>query len=324
MNLVDLGIILVLIFYGLEGAGAGFIDSILDLLTFLISFTFGLLFYSFFGNLLIDNFAIPNGFANAIGFFLGAFLVEIFANFLLKNLLFQNISKVFQKKDIAKKLNILSGALFSVFSGILLISFILTMIITLPLSPVVKRPVSSSKIAKILTSNTQTLSATINSVFGGAVNETLSFLTVAPQGNESVNLNFTTSDFKIDSASESEMLGILNKERVSRGIKPLSLGSAALIDVGRSHCKDMFKRGYFSHYTPEGLSPFDRMTNSEITFTQAGENLALAPNVELATRGLMQSPGHRENILSADFGRVGIGVIDGGIYGEMFCQEFTD
>lgn len=324
MNLVDLGIILVLIFYGLEGAGAGFIDSVLDLLTFLISFIFGLTFYSFFGKFISGNFSVPIGFANAIGFFLGAFLVEILASYFLKNLLFNNISKVFSKKDITKTLNILLGALFSVFSGILLVSFILTMIITLPLSPVIKRPVSSSKIAKILTSNTQTLSATINSVFGGAVNETLSFLTVEPQSNQSVNLNFRTNDFKIDLASESEMLNMINKERISRGIKPLSLGSQALIAVARSHCKDMFVRGYFSHYTPENLSPFDRMINAGINFTAAGENLALAPSVDLSMRGLMQSPGHRANILSTDFGRIGIGVIDGGIYGEMFCQEFTD
>jgi len=38
----------------------------------------------------------------------------------------------------------------------------------------------------------------------------------------------------------------------------------------------------------------------------------------------MQSPGHRANILSANFGRIGVGVIDGGIYGQMYCQEFTD
>lgn len=324
MNLVDIGIIIVLIFYGIEGAAAGFIDSILDLFTFLISFIFGLTFYSFFGKLIANNFSIPIGFANAIGFFLGAFLVEILASYLLKNLLFGNLSTFFQKKDIARILNVLLGSLFSIFSGILLISFILTMVVTLPLSPVIKRPVSLSKIARILTSNTQALSGTINSVFGGAVNETLSFLTVEPQSNESVNLNFRTNNYKIDSASEVEMLNMVNNERVSRGINPLSLGSSILINVGRSHCEDMFARGYFSHYTPEGLSPFDRMTNSGISFTAAGENLALAPNVELAMKGLMQSPGHRANILSTDFGRVGIGVIDGGIYGEMFCQEFTN
>lgn len=55
-----------------------------------------------------------------------------------------------------------------------------------------------------------------------------------------------------------------------------------------------------------------------------GENLALSPNVTLAMQGLMGSKGHRANILSTNFGKIGMGVIDGGIIGEVFCQEFTD
>lgn len=324
MNFVDLVIILVLIFYAIEGASSGFIDSFLDLLGFVISFFAGLTFYSFFGKLLSDNFAIPNGFANAIGFFLAAFLFQISSSIVLKGVIGNRLSKFFTKRDFTKVINRVLGAATAVFSGLLLASFILTMIVTLPLSPMIKKPVSSSKIAKGLTSNTQSVAATINSVFGGAVNETLSFLTVEPKGDESVNLNFKTDSFSVDNEAEKEMLQMVNSERISNGVEPLKLGSQALINVAREHCKDMFKRGYFSHYTPEGLSPFDRMVNGGVSFNAAGENLALAPNVELAHKGLMQSPGHRKNILSKDFGRVGIGVIDGGIYGEMFCQEFTN
>ena len=86
----------------------------------------------------------------------------------------------------------------------------------------------------------------------------------------------------------------------------------------------MLARGYFSHYTPEGLSPFDRMNQAHISFTYAGENLAFSANVQLAMQGLMNSPGHKANILSSHYHKIGIGVIDAGIYGEMFDQEFTD
>ena len=97
-----------------------------------------------------------------------------------------------------------------------------------------------------------------------------------------------------------------------------------LVQFARSYSLDMFQRGYFSHYNPEGESPFDRMEKAGITYTSAGENLALAPSVELSMQGLMNSPGHRVNILRPEFGKVGIGVMDGGIYGKMFTQEFTD
>jgi uncharacterized protein YkwD len=38
----------------------------------------------------------------------------------------------------------------------------------------------------------------------------------------------------------------------------------------------------------------------------------------------MNSPGHRANILHKDFGRLGIGIIDGGMYGLMISQEFRN
>ena len=66
------------------------------------------------------------------------------------------------------------------------------------------------------------------------------------------------------------------------------------------------------------------MNKANIEFTYAGENLALAPSTPLAMQGLMNSPGHRANILNPNFKKIGIGVIDGGIYGKMYSQEFTD
>jgi uncharacterized protein YkwD len=119
------------------------------------------------------------------------------------------------------------------------------------------------------------------------------------------------------------MFEMVNSERTSRDINALVFDNS-LTGVARAHCRDMLERGYFSHYTPENLSPFDRMDKADISYSFAGENLAFAPDVTLAMGGLMQSPGHKENILSQNFGRIGIGVIDAGVYGEMFCQEFSD
>ena len=86
----------------------------------------------------------------------------------------------------------------------------------------------------------------------------------------------------------------------------------------------MFVRGYFSHYTPEGKDPFQRMHDAGVTYRTAGENLALAPTLQLAHTGLMNSPGHRANILHPQFGRVGIGILDGGRRGIMVSQEFRN
>ena len=94
--------------------------------------------------------------------------------------------------------------------------------------------------------------------------------------------------------------------------------------VALAHSADMFQRGYFAHYTPEGKDPFDRMRDAHIRFYLAGENLALAQTLSIAHQGLMNSPGHRENILRPGFGRLGIGILDGGFYGLMISQEFRN
>lgn len=319
MNYVDLLIIIVLIFYAIEGLSAGFWLSLLDLGSFVSSFLIGLTFYSFFGKILVSAFSIPVGFSNAIGFFLAAFLAEILINLVLKI----NAARFIPKVNLGAGLDKLLGGLASVFSGLVLVSFIATLIVSLPLSSLLKNSISDSKIASFLTTNTQGLARDLNNVFGGAVNESLSFLTVRPESSESVNLNFKTTDFRIDPVSEKAMQDLVNNERRARSIREIQTDSQ-LTEVGRRHCEDMFRRGYFSHNTPEGLTPFDRLANGGVSFTFAGENLALAPNVELAHKGLMQSKGHRENILQANFGHLGVGAIDGGIYGIMFCQEFKD
>ena len=119
------------------------------------------------------------------------------------------------------------------------------------------------------------------------------------------------------------MLELVNSERTAAGLQPLA-ADPELTEVARQHSADMFKRGYFAHVTPENRSPFDRIREADVRFLTAGENLALAPTVQLAHNGLMNSPGHRANILPSSFGRVGIGIMDGGMHGLMVTQNFRN
>lgn len=119
------------------------------------------------------------------------------------------------------------------------------------------------------------------------------------------------------------MLLLVNQERAKVGLKPLK-ADLELTEVARSYSRDMFARGYFSHYSPEGKDPFDRIRAAHVRFIAAGENIALAQTLTIAHNGLMNSPGHRANILNKSFGRLGIGIVDGGIYGLMIAQEFRN
>jgi uncharacterized protein YkwD len=325
LNWIDFIILIVLLYYAFEGYSIGFIASLLDFISFISSFIIGLKYYGVIGAILIETFSIPQSFSSAIGFFIVSFLSQMIVGLTLRKILGKKIlaSQFYSKLPIVKVANKFLGIVPGIFSGLVLLAFLLTLLITFPSSVFLKNLVLTSFMGRELVGRTQGFEKELNNIFGGAVNETLNFLTVEPKSNESVGLKFNTSNFSVDKNAEQEMFTMVNQERTKQGIGGVVFNEQ-LAQVGRDHCGDMFRRGYFSHYTPEGHSPFDRMDRVNISYIHAGENLALAPDVNLAMRGLMQSPGHRENILSPNFGKLGIGVIDGGIYGEMFCQEFTD
>lgn len=301
-----------------------------DLSGFILSFFVSLKSYAIVGSLLVDNFSLPTGIANAVGFLLAGFLAQTLfsygAFFIYKKFILHIFNPFDQKKkNMLRFVNNVLGAITALGEAAIFIAFMLTLLVALPVAGRIKKDIVSSKIGGVFVSKTQGIEHQLNAIFGTAVNETLTFITINPNpsSNERVNLHFTQSEIRIDENAERTMLELMNEERGKEGLGKLTL-SVSLRTLSRAYATDMFARGYFSHFNPEGESPFDRMDKAKISYTAAGENLALAPNVTLAHQGLMNSPGHRANILSPDYGKVGIGVIDGGIYGEMFVQEFTD
>ena len=139
-------------------------------------------------------------------------------------------------------------------------------------------------------------------------------------GYQQTELEATKEGLVLRIDAEREMFRALNAERRERGLEPLAWCETCAL-VARGHSKNMYHGGYFSHEDLEGNDPFDRMVNAGISFAAAGENLALAPTVQEAHRGLMESPDHRENILRPEFEQVGIGTYEGP-YGLMFTQVF--
>lgn len=325
INLLDVIIVIIVFFYAHEGYVLGFTIAMLDLLSFVLSFIAALKFYGFIAQFLTNAFFMPIGFANAGGFFLTALLVEIMLSVLFRKLLnrLPALPSKFVIYRIFKKIDHFLGLVPGAISSFIVLSFLLSVIVSLPSSPLIKNLVTDSKIGSKLINNTSFFEKKLDEVFGGALSETLNFLTVEPQSNTLVDLHFKVQKGTEDSEAEQEMFRAVNTQREKAGAQQLVFDDT-LRDVALSHSRDMFERGYFSHYTPEGFSPFDRMEKFGIEFNFAGENLALAPSTELAMQGLMNSPGHRKNILSPNFNKLGVGVIDGGIYGKMYSQEFTD
>ncbi len=120
---------------------------------------------------------------------------------------------------------------------------------------------------------------------------------------------------------EAQMVALVNAERAKVGLPALKV-DPELTRLARLKSADMIANNYFSHTSPTYGSPFDMMKKAGVTYTYAGENLAGAPTLAIAHESLMQSPGHRANILRKEFTAIGIGIVKGGPYGYMFTQMF--
>jgi uncharacterized YkwD family protein len=117
------------------------------------------------------------------------------------------------------------------------------------------------------------------------------------------------------------MISLVNQERQRAGLKALAVDQR-LVRLARLKSQDMVDKGYFSHQSPTYGSPFDMMKNAGVSYRWAGENLAGAGSVDRAHESLMNSSGHRANILRPEFTHIGIGVVSGGPYGKMYTQMF--
>ncbi len=120
----------------------------------------------------------------------------------------------------------------------------------------------------------------------------------------------TTTDKGARIAS-SVLVDLTNENRVAANERPLlrnpKLENAALLKGG-----DMANKEYFSHYSPEGVSPWHWFSVAGYTFLYAGENLAINfSNEENVDKAWLNSPKHKANILNGEFREIGIAAVSG-------------
>ncbi|MFT3680754.1 MAG: CvpA family protein [Ferruginibacter sp.] len=248
---------------------------------------------------------------------------SFFIFFLIGTLLLLPVYNSFYRIEKAL-VNKIAGVIPAVFIALFAIGYVARVSAYLPVPEEIKKDINNNQIAALASEPAEWAEEKLYPFF---IRPVTPLITVATENiiheNEMVRLSFSTNDFLTRKDMEMVMLQMINAERIRAGLSPL-LADTAMAAVARSHSADMFRRGYFSHNTPEGIDPFKRMHAAGISYSIAGENLAMAPTVELAHRGLMKSPGHRANILNNLYGRVGIGILDADSNGLMITQEFRD
>jgi uncharacterized protein YkwD len=119
-----------------------------------------------------------------------------------------------------------------------------------------------------------------------------------------------------------EVVDLTNRERSAAGL-PVLAADPRLTAAAQAHSADMVARDFYSHTDPDGGRPWDRAAAAGAARRTVGENIACGQRSPAdVVEGWMNSPGHRANILKADFTHIGIGFAGGGRAGTYWTQLF--
>lgn len=122
------------------------------------------------------------------------------------------------------------------------------------------------------------------------------------------NAFYAEASQQLQEGFEYQLFDLTNASRVNNDLPVLSWDNHVR-ETARKHSSDMAENQYFDHVNLQGQSPFDRMEVDDIRFISAGENLAYGQFSSIfAHEGLMNSLGHRENILQGNYEYLGVGV----------------
>ena len=318
MNWVDLVLIIIVLLAVWTGWRNGFIIEILGLINWLGCLVLAFLFYPYTASLLTKIFPSLELWKLPLAFIITAIIARILIGIITRKIALTT-SAYTNQSLLNKSLGIIPGFV----NGIIFAAIIAALLLALPLMDGINSAVRNSVIANKLSVKMETIDQKLSPALNKAIYQTLNDLTIHTKSDDFLKLPFKITDAVVDSSLEIKMIDLVNKDRAEHALSPL-IRDEELTKVARAHSRDMFVRGYFSHVTPDGKDPFERMKANDIHFITAGENIALAQTISIAQYGFMHSPGHRANILNPAFGHIGIGILDGGIFGLMISQEFKN
>lgn len=129
----------------------------------------------------------------------------------------------------------------------------------------------------------------------------------------SITVEYSTDDAEVSATpgrAEARMVDLINRDRERHDLPPLAVDERVTA-VARAHSQDMLETGIVGHISPTTGSASDRAKAAGINSAVVLENVARAYGLTEAQDGLMNSPGHRANILSPSATHVGVGIVLG-------------
>lgn len=126
------------------------------------------------------------------------------------------------------------------------------------------------------------------------------------------------------SSYEQKVVELVNVERQNAGLPALKL-DASISNIARMKSKDMADNNYFAHQSPTYGSAGDMLTKFGIKWSAWGENIASGQKTpEAVVTAWMNSPGHKANILSSNYSKIGVGYVTNSNGTSYWTQMFTN
>lgn len=182
--------------------------------------------------------------------------------------------------------------------------------------PVAKQPVVSKPTAAKPAATQQVVSKPV-ATKPAVTNEPIKNSTIK---DSSSNTTVSSSNLNY----EQKVVSLVNIERQKNGLSPLTLDSK-ISNVARTKSKDMASNNYFAHQSPTYGSAGDMLKKSGINWSAWGENIASGQRTpEAVVTAWMNSEGHRANILSSNFSKIGVGYATNSNGTPYWTQMFTN
>lgn len=320
MNLLDIVIIVLLLVGVGMGIQRGFLRTSLDLIVLATAAFAGALLYRPVSDRLESLLGIGGAGLNALSLVLSAAVILTILNLLISWVVTPHLMALRTNEPVRvadSGLGVVPGVAYGLMFGAMM---------TLALGVVsfgdsIDRSLAESNLATHLRAGAT--SATTGLARQTGMDLADFTYVVVPESDASYRISPASSgELEVEDGYEAEMIDLVNQERTSRGVPALTF-DPELVPVARGHSRDMLTQGYFSHTSPTTGTLANRLNDAGVGYTQAGENLAYAPTLSVAHRGLMQSEGHRANILEPGFERIGIGILSASDGTLMVTQVFA-
>lgn len=317
VDLIIIALILGAVFLGLR---RGFVRGVIDVLLVLLALIGAVIAYPVVAGLIERIFTVDGPVVNVLGFIVVAFVLQWTLSLVTSLALSPFIGLIRGAKPV-RWLDNMFGVIPGLVKGVVIAAAFTLFLTIVPFGRQFDSGFRDSLLGQRFLTGAAEATYWTQERFG--LNLTDFTVVTIRDAEGTYRLPYTvTEGLEINVEDEARMLELVNEERQRHGLAPVVF-DAELQPVARAHSEEMLRLGYFSHHSPVTGTPGDRLAAAEVQFSVAGENLAYAPSVQIAHRSLMRSEGHRENILSEDFTRLAVGVIESPMGGKMFTQVFA-